>query len=526
MQWDLDAGPAAWIASIGFVGMAIGASLGGLLADRFGRRQVFAVTLLRLRPRDRRGRPGLVGRRAAGAALPGRPGARRRAAGRLDLVSEFAPARIRGRLVVMLEAFWAMGWTLAALIGYLVVPAVGRRLALGVRARRDPARYALVVRWGLPESVRFLERRGRDAEAEAVVRWFEASAGVDAAGRVAVDRAPRRGTPPPGPRGAVVGGHPAAHGVPVAGLVLRQLLVLRRLHLAPVDAGGAGLRPGALLRVHADHHAGAAARLRRRRVADRGVGAPADPVGVPGRLGGSRRRSSARPTATTDVLAAGMALSFFNLGAWGALYAVTPEMYPTSLRATGSGWAAGFGRIASIVAPLTVPLLLRGGGTALVFVVFAAFFAGSAARRVGAAGDCAAAALEEGRGAGHGQDNPAGCTVTGHERGPGRRPTLTTTRSSSRTSGWASCEYIDEPGDRTTPHAHPDSVMDTLSGFRRRLFSGERSGTSSSRQASAGGCRPRSTPVRTSARPRPEVIFVELKDGNAGPRSAGALGPQ
>jgi putative MFS transporter len=48
-----------------------------------------------------------------------------------------------------------------------------------------------------------------------------------------------------------------------------------------------------------------------------------------------------------------MALSFFNLGAWGALYAVTPENYPTSLRATGAGWAAGVGRIASIVAPLT-----------------------------------------------------------------------------------------------------------------------------------------------------------------------------
>ena len=55
-----------------------------------------------------------------------------------------------------------------------------------------------------------------------------------------------------------------------------------------------------------------------------------------------------------------MALSFFNLGAWGALYAVTPEVYPTALRATGSGWAAGFGRIASILAPLAVPLLRDG----------------------------------------------------------------------------------------------------------------------------------------------------------------------
>ena len=34
-------------------------------------------------------------------------------------------------------------------------------------------------------------------------------------------------------------------------------------------------------------------------------------------------------------------------------------------------------------------------------------------------------------------------------------------------------EYVDRPGDRTSPHAHPDSVMVTLSAFRRRLFHGE-----------------------------------------------------
>jgi quercetin dioxygenase-like cupin family protein len=30
-------------------------------------------------------------------------------------------------------------------------------------------------------------------------------------------------------------------------------------------------------------------------------------------------------------------------------------------------------------------------------------------------------------------------------------------------------EYRDEPGQRTSPHDHPDSVMITLSGFDRRL---------------------------------------------------------
>jgi hypothetical protein len=35
-------------------------------------------------------------------------------------------------------------------------------------------------------------------------------------------------------------------------------------------------------------------------------------------------------------------------------------------------------------------------------------------------------------------------------------------------------EYRDRPGDRTTPHVHPDSVMITLSAFRRRLIDGDR----------------------------------------------------
>lgn len=36
-------------------------------------------------------------------------------------------------------------------------------------------------------------------------------------------------------------------------------------------------------------------------------------------------------------------------------------------------------------------------------------------------------------------------------------------------------EYRDRPGDRTAPHAHPDSVMITLSSFRRLLIQGDRS---------------------------------------------------
>ena len=79
------------------------------------------------------------------------------------------------------------------------------------------------------------------------------------------------------------------------------------------------------------------------------------------------------------IILAGCLLSFFNLGAWGALYAIGPELYPTSLRGRGTGAAAGFGRLASIAAPLIVPPLLAAGGTAWLFVVFAAAFAIAAA---------------------------------------------------------------------------------------------------------------------------------------------------
>ena len=34
-------------------------------------------------------------------------------------------------------------------------------------------------------------------------------------------------------------------------------------------------------------------------------------------------------------------------------------------------------------------------------------------------------------------------------------------------------EYKDKPGDRTSPHGHPDSVMYTLSSFERRLIHGD-----------------------------------------------------
>ena len=81
---------------------------------------------------------------------------------------------------------------------------------------------------------------------------------------------------------------------------------------------------------------------------------------------------------TPEVLIYGCMLYFFSLGAWGCVYAYTPEVYPTVARASGSGWAAAFGRLGAFVAPLVVPIIYKTYGSengyTYVFIMFALVF--------------------------------------------------------------------------------------------------------------------------------------------------------
>ncbi len=79
-------------------------------------------------------------------------------------------------------------------------------------------------------------------------------------------------------------------------------------------------------------------------------------------------------------------------------------------------------------------------------------------------------------------------------------------------------EYRDRPGDRTTPHGHPDSVMVTLSGFRRRLVSG---GNQAEVEIPAGAVRWLDAQEHIGeniGESETHVVFVELKQ----PRPDGA----
>lgn len=372
-HWDLSPTEASLLGSIGFVGMALGATFGGLLADKVGRRQVFALSLLVY---------GLATGASAlsvslvmlmalrfvvglglGAELPVAS----------TLISEFSPRRIRGRMVVILEAFWALGWIMAAIIGTFVVTIGddGWRWALALGC--VPAAYAIYVRLGLPESVRFLESKGRHEEAEAIVVSFE-------------EQAVREGKP-------LTDSLPESRDVEVEGSESIWAKNLRRRTAAlwvvwfciNLSYYGAFIWIPSLL------------------VADGftlvksfqftliitlaqlpGYVAAAWLIEKWGRratlstfLAGSAVSAAMYGMADAEwqILVAGCLLSFFNLGAWGALYAIGPELYPTDVRGTGTGAAAGFGRIASIIAPLIVPPVISLGGPVLLFALFASAFA-------------------------------------------------------------------------------------------------------------------------------------------------------
>jgi MFS transporter, putative metabolite:H+ symporter len=402
-QWSLGRTETSWIASIGFVGMAIGATVGGLLADRIGRRSIFALTLIVYGLAT--GASALVGSLAAllalrfvvglglGAELPVAS----------TLVSEFAPKRIRGRVVVWLEAFWAVGWIAAAIIGTFVVGTSDDGWRWGLAIGMAPAIFAIVVRWGMPESVRFLETKGRIAEAERTVRRFEEAAGVPAprrlvdlplteeaaAGAARTADAPAR---PPGSAEAAQRADASARPpAPVAVSIWTPELRRRTIALWTVwfcinfSYYGAFIWiPSLLVEQGLSLVRSFEFTLIITLAQLPGYAVAAFLIERWGRrptltvfLIGSALAAAWYGTASTEamIIAAGCALSFCNLGAWGALYALGPELYPTNVRGTGTGAAAGFGRIASILAPLAVPPLLMLGGPVVLFGTFALAFA-------------------------------------------------------------------------------------------------------------------------------------------------------
>ena len=88
-------------------------------------------------------------------------------------------------------------------------------------------------------------------------------------------------------------------------------------------------------------------------------------------------------------------------------------------------------------------------------------------------------------------------------------------------------EYRDAPGDRTTPHGHPDSVMLTMSSFRRRLVHGEDSREVEIPAGAVNWLPAQQHSGENIGDTETHVFFVELKEPSGSVDGAPAtLGPQ
>lgn len=337
-EWNLTAEQMGWIGSINSIGMAVGALVFGLLADRIGRKQVFIITLLLFSIGSGLSALAttltvfLILRFFIGMGLGGElPVAS-------TLVSESVAAHERGKVVVLLESFWAGGWLLAALISFFVIPAYGWQMALILGA--VPALYAIYLRINLPDSKKFMatktERRSvwqniADVWAKPYAKqttmlwilWF-----------------------------SVVFSYYGMFLWLPSVMVMKGFSLIKSFEYVLIMT--LAQLPGYFSVAWLIERIGRKAVLI---------------IYLTGTALSAYFFGNADSAAA--LMTFGALLSFFNLGAWGALYAYTPEQYPTAIRATGAGMAASFGRIGGILGPLLVGYLVaQKVSITMIFAIF------------------------------------------------------------------------------------------------------------------------------------------------------------
>jgi len=351
-EFGLDAVSGGLLATATFVGMLLGAWFWGPAADRIGRRRGFVVTVAIF---------SVFGLLSAFAPSAGWLMVFRFLAGfglggalplDFSLYAEYLPSRNRGRNLVVLESFWALGTIVAAGLAWLLVPTVGWRPLMATSALA--ALLVLWIRARIPESPRWLVVAGRPDEAARVVEQVAAFNGRPMPASAIVPE-------PPQPRIGL--------GTLFRGGLARTTVMLWGAWFG-IALGYYGLfswLPSVFVRQGFSF------------LQSYGYAFLLALAQVPGYFSAAWlvERWGRRPTIVTYLLVTaagtflfalapgtgllltgGILMSAFSLGAWGALYAYTPELYPTVLRGTGFGAASGMSRIAGALAPVLGGALL------------------------------------------------------------------------------------------------------------------------------------------------------------------------
>ena len=373
-EFDIDPAMQGLILSSFFWTYALMQVPGGMLADRFGRARVFQVSMIFW------GLGSLCcGLSTTATAL----GASRLLLGfgmgmefpvAQSMVSEIMPARNRGRYIAFLEGFWPLGFIASGLLTYFVLQVADWRWVFILQA--IPAVFVLVVRRYVPESPRWLASHGHSDRAESTVRDIESKVRDRLGG----------GELPPVVRQAAAPA-PEVTGLRTlfSGIYAKRTTMLWTLwFFALLGFYGLTTWLGALLQAK---------------------GFPITKsvfytimislAGIPGFLVSAWLVESWGRKATlvmnllcgaiachfygsaadqTQLIIAGLCMQFFLFGMWSALYAYTPELYPTHVRATGTGFASAVGRIGSLIGPYVIGVILPAAGQSGVFALGAGAF--------------------------------------------------------------------------------------------------------------------------------------------------------
>ncbi len=367
-EWGLSAAQKGLLGTAIFLGMLAGAWLWGSLSDHIGRKAGFISTVaidsvFGLLSAFAPSFSWLIVLRAltgfgVGGTLP------------VDysIFAEYLPVQKRGRYLVLLEAFWALGSIFAAGLAWLIVPRLGWRWLLAVSAL--PGLVIFFIRRGIPESPRYLMVKGRHEQAAQVLAQVAAA----------------NGDPMESFTLQPLAAAPAPRVQALWRPSLRRSTLLLWAIWFFISLGYYGVftwlpnyfkaQGMALLPVYQNSFILALAQLP-------GYFSAAWLVEIWGRrrtlafylvASGLFTGLFAAATSLNWVVGLGVWMSFFTLGAWGALYAYTPEVYPTALRGTGIGAASGMTRIAGAIAPTLGALLMTGSNFVLPLTIYAVAF--------------------------------------------------------------------------------------------------------------------------------------------------------
>lgn len=208
-HWSTPAMNANFISST-FAGMVVGAWLAGITGDRFGRRFAYQVNLLVF------GLASLAGALApsmswliAARFLMGLGLGAEIVVGYVT-ISEFVPPRSRGRWGTALATITNSALFVSALVARVVIPNFGWRWMFVITG--VGALIVWFLRRSMPESPRWLEAKGRHAEAEAVLAAIEREV------------SPNRALPPPVVTVAPVLVRPSVMALFAPGIAMRTLI--------------------------------------------------------------------------------------------------------------------------------------------------------------------------------------------------------------------------------------------------------------------------------------------------------------